>query len=252
MYAKIRDYGKAPQPAGNEYRCEKCGRSSTWLKDLQQCPNCGRWVCNDDWDKNLGSCTLCSTGLTAKFAEAERLKIEAGELRKLLAAKDVELAKIKTSGPVALTSKVKPIVGPRVYVSYAVGSEVEKLVERKVRRLLETLGMSVITSKKDPSVSQDLPAAVKNSDVVVALLTKDVKREEDGEVEWNPTHYVVDDVKAATGKRVILAAEQGVEYPAEIRQGATVLEFRKEDPADFVVSLTATFLRMELAQAAQT
>lgn len=184
-----------------------------------------------------------------KFAEAEKLKVEVHDLREQLAAKEEELTKIKST-PAQPPSPIKPIVGSRVYVSYAVGSEVEKLVERKVKRLLEALEMSVITSKKDPSVTQDLAAAVKNSDIVLAVLTKDIKREEEGKVSWSPTHYVVEDVKAATGKKVILVAEQGVDYLGEMLEGAYVLEFRKDDPADMVVDLTAILRRLELAKAA--
>lgn len=247
LYAMVRQYGEAPQPMGNQYRCEKCGRVSLWLKDLLQCPHCGRWVCEGDWDKNVGSCTLCSTGLTGKFAEAEKLKVETEELKKQLEAKNEELAKIKGRTPPALTQG-KPIAGPRVYISYALGSEVEKVVEGKVKRLLETLGMSVVTSKKDPNVAQDLSAAVKTSDIVVAVLTKDIRREHDGEVTWSPTHYVVEDVKAAAGGKVVLAAEQGVEYPTEPIQSTSAFEFRKDDPAELVVALTSTLVRLGMAR----
>ena len=251
MYAKIREYGEAPQPIGNEYRCEKCGKSTTWLKALQQCPNCGRWVCESDWDKNVGSCSLCSAGITAKFAEAEKLKQEVEGLQKLVTLKEEELTKARSKITTPF-SRANPILGSRVYVSYAVGSELEKLVEFKVKRLLETLGMTVSTSKKDPSVPQDPSVVVKNADIIVALLTKDVKHEEQGKVAWSPTHYVLDDVKNAAGRKAILLVEQGVEYPAEIRKGALVVELERDDPAELVLTLTSAIMRLEVTAPVKT
>ena len=81
MSKKIRDIGEFPEYAdwGEEYYCEICTDSGDLGTDLHQCPECGRWVCSRCWDKETGSCKICSKNvlsssdsLNSKIKQLER------------------------------------------------------------------------------------------------------------------------------------------------------------------------------------
>jgi len=58
-------------------------------KTLHQCPQCGRWVCDNDWNSSAGKCKICTgeyKGTAVEPAQFEMLEKAATEAEKAFSA----------------------------------------------------------------------------------------------------------------------------------------------------------------------
>jgi hypothetical protein len=101
---KIRDFGDYPgyKDSGDEHYCEICRESGYLEKELKQCPECGRWVCDSCWDKENAVCEICAKSLQFSkdldkdyASRIDKLEKNLKELKTMVIDLNVKLENIK-------------------------------------------------------------------------------------------------------------------------------------------------------------
>ena len=119
-----------------------------------------------------------------------------------------------------------------------------------VSRLLKALGFTVLSAKEtgkvDLSPSSQASDLIGQSNALLAVLTKDIKSNKNGQEVFYSSQNVIDEIGQATNKPVIIIAEEKVEIPSNIQMRATYLTFSHKRMEEMLVGLTEALKKIKL------
>lgn len=139
--------------------------------------------------------------------------------------------------------------GITIFISYKMKNENKELYEI-ISRFLKLLGFSILSASE--SGRSDLPPGmqirdmIKVSDVLLAILTRDITEQSDKGLIYYPSHNVMDEIGQASDKTVLVLAEDGVDVASNITTRATYSTFWSYKKEEMLVSLLENLKRLGL------
>ena len=156
-------------------------------------------------------------------------------------------------GPLRTTSPLREGIppfsaeGPTIFISYAMKKENDQLYDF-ISRTLKALGAKVLSASESGRI--DLPPGIhikdmiRESNAVVAILTQDIKSEEEGKSIHHPSHNVTDEIGQSSEKPVLLLVEENVRVPSNLQTRGTYLTFSRYDQGEVIVKLIEAIRKM--------
>ena len=173
----------------------------------------------------------CNSGIRCEF----RYRADDGPLR--------------TSVPFKEGMPPFSLEGITIFISFAMQEKNNNLYEL-VSRLLKALGFTVLSAKEtgraDLSPSTQASDLIGQSNALLAILTKDIKSDKNGQEVFYSSQNVIDEIGQATNKPVIIIAEEKVEIPSNIQMRATYLTFSHKRMEEMLVGLTEALKKIKL------
>lgn len=119
-----------------------------------------------------------------------------------------------------------------------------------VSRFIKSFGFIVVSASESgrPDLSPALliKDKIKESDVLLAILTKDFLSQSSGEKIYQPSNNVTEELGEAADKKIIILAESEVTVPSNISQQRTYITFDKTDPAGMLINLVKYMKKIDL------
>lgn len=132
----------------------------------------------------------------------------------------------------------------RVFVSYALTSENQKLVKETLVPLLQEFGFDVTFApdffRPDLTPAQNAKELISRSGILIALLTK-----EKGKL---PSQNVIHEIGLAVGRPTVALCEIGVEVPSNITTSLTYKTFSKEEIGRLIFSTVSALKSLKLIE----
>ena len=156
--------------------------------------------------------------------------------------------KIKEKQPrnsiVEILDTGKVVYVNRVFVSYALTSENQKLVKEMVVPFLRELGYDVTFApdyfKPNLTPGQNAKELIDRSGILIALLTK-----EKGEL---PSQNVIHEIGLASGRPTLILCEASVQVPSNISTSLTYMTFSKGDEGRLLLSILSALKLLKLVE----
>ena len=130
--------------------------------------------------------------------------------------------------------------GLTVFISYTMDKKNKSLYEL-LSRFVKAIGFSVISATESGlaefSPGTQITNMIDQSNALLAILSRDIKSESDGNTVYYSSQNVIDEIGQATNKPVIMIVEEGVSVPSNIQTRATYITFSRENIEEMLVEL---------------
>ena len=119
-----------------------------------------------------------------------------------------------------------------------------------VSNFIKSFGFMVVSASEsgrpDLSPALMIKDKIRESDVLVAILTKDIQSETSDKKIYYPSGNVVEEIGEAADKKIIILTEYDVVVPSNISQQKTYIQFNRSDASGMLVRLVKYMKEIDL------